>query len=115
MLENKKLVAISTLVILLITGLVFWFNIGQQTRTNNPSSTDNDCIAINEANSMQCPKDYEGLLLDKAIEKAKNNNLLPKVAIKDGEGQINTDEGSNRILFEIENGVVIKAYFEDNL
>lgn len=60
---------------------------------------------------MVTSRDYEGLTLEQANEKAKNNGLNTRVVEVDGKSLMLTLEVKTyRINFRVKDGVVIEAY-----
>jgi uncharacterized protein YxeA len=113
---SKKIIVIMAIVVVLVglgLGALVWIN-QQSDEPNSIAKSEKNCTTYNGIVDEQCSEDYTGLPVNEAGEKAEENGLFPKVAVRDGEGQITTDEGSTPIYFEVEDGVVVKAYFEHN-
>ncbi len=56
-------------------------------------------------------RDYEGMPLEEASEKAKNKGLDPRVVEVDGRSiMLNVELKSHRVNFRVRDGIVIEAW-----
>lgn len=111
---SKKII-ISIVVLVILAGVavgVLMSRDRQSTDTPVVTNSEKNCTTYNGTIKEQCAEDYTNIPVNEAGEKAKENGLVPKVTKRDGKGQINTDEGSTPIYFEVEEGIVVNAYFE---
>ena len=102
------------LIALVAIGVIASIYVLKNDAGNQDMPESKNCITYNGTIVEQCAGDYINLPVEEAARIAEENGLIPKVVVRDGEGQITTDEGSTPIFLEVENNIVTEAYFEHN-
>lgn len=112
---SKKVLTIVAVVIILSGLGIAAYVLSNRGNNEDGGTATKNCTTYNGAVEEQCAEDYIGLPREEAVNRARNAGLFPKVNKIDGEDQLNTLEGSTPIYFEIENGIIVDAYFEDDI
>lgn len=108
---NKRLTVILIVAALIATSALLYFYLNKSSDTNTQSKT---CTTYGGKAEEQCVEDYIGLTQQEAVSRAEQYNYIPKVVKIDGENRGFLDIGGASIYLEVEDGIVIKAYFEDS-
>lgn len=112
--SKNPLILVGVIVALVAVGVAVYALQKDEQNNQTPAQQSNHCTTNNGTfKKEQCTNDYVGLSVSEAANKARENELAPKTIKRDGKAQGFTDEGP-AIYFEIENGTVTKAYFEEN-
>jgi hypothetical protein len=111
--KNLTILAVVLILVGLVIGVYVWSN--QKSSNLNPGTSIENCTTYGGVIEEQCTTDYIGLTQKEATSKAKNTGLVPKITQIDGKKQLNSLEGSTPIYFEIEDGIVSKAHFEQDV
>jgi hypothetical protein len=108
--SNKKLLIAATAVVFAV-GLLFWqMSKGPELSNTQTPNTQPNCKTIK--NQQVCDSSFVGLSEAEATEKSKNDELLYRVVMRDGEGMVITDDfNPNRLNFTIVSGKVSKVEF----
>lgn len=62
-------------------------------------------------NGMVTSREYEGLALEEATEKAKSRGFTVRIVEQDGKAfMLTMDFINNRINFRVRNGLILEAY-----
>jgi hypothetical protein len=107
--KNKKAIIIGLIAVVVVAVATAFYFINSNQKAEEAVR---NCESFGKADRQWCAEDYIGLTQSNAIEKAEMDGLVPKILRIDGIEQVNTDDGSSPIFFEVENDVVVKAYFE---
>lgn len=112
---NSRIASVAIAVSIIISSAILVFALMEREQsTSNISPIKHSTTNNGTLKTERCAEDYVGLPIDQAADSARENGLTPKTIKRDGKAQGFTDEGSASIYFEVENGTVTKAYFEDN-